>query len=235
MASAAIVTGSWDPPLPNPPFTDLGWMTTINLQIPTGCFRADGSTPAINYISVMGNGFDCGPSQGQGQGVTPANFSILSAQIGIYSLVTNRLVDVLTFNPASFELGLVELSPGGFVELRAGDADPVPGTAQIGPAAGPVAGFEFILGLPGAAPEIRYRRLGESGDFTTPAAVPTLIAYAVDYTSSALTVTNRTALRVGDAVAGNTVPEPGSLGLALFALSAAGAVAVRRTRRPLRR
>jgi hypothetical protein len=224
MASAAIVTGSWDPPLPNPPFIGLGWMTTVNVEIPGSCVRADGSTPRIRYVSVLGQGFDCGPSQGSGEGVTPANFSILSAQIGIYSLSTALLVDVLTLDPRSFTPQFVELGSDGFTELAAGDSNAVRGTAGR-----PVADFEFILGLPGSAPVIRYMGPTDSG-FTTATAVPQLIAYSVDYDSSALTVITRTELQIGDRVPGLEIPEPGSFVLALLALGMAGGVASRRGR-----
>lgn len=224
-ASAAIVTGSWDPALPAATFTSLGWTTTINIKISDDCIRDDGSTPLIRYVNVMGKKFNCGPSQGTGEGVTPAFFSILSAEIGLYDLGSQRIIDVLTFNPLSFSLGFLELGEGGSIlQLIAGDASPIAGDVT-----GRTLGFDFVLGLPGAAPVIKYRS-GSTGSFTTGTEPPTQTAFVVNADSAEATVLADTKLDVGDLIFTGTVPEPGSLALTLLALGAAGAVATRRQR-----
>ncbi len=228
LASAAIVTGSWDPALPDPPFDNLGWSTTINISVLPQCTRDDGTTNGLllNY-KLFGYNFRC-------EGRLPSGelpFDILSAQIGIYDLVTMRYIDVLTFDPDHFIPAAVEIDPGegeGEVVisylLSLNDSNAVRGTAGVER----TEDFVFKLDLPGAAPAIKFKAFGGSGGFTTGTEVPTQTQFAINPDSALQDVLAATRLEVGDSVFTGQIPEPGSLALALLALVAAGATAHRR-------
>lgn len=221
LASAAIVTGSWDPALPDPPFDNLGWTTTINLKISDDCSAGPQSLPFI--INILGQSFGCLSNPA----LPSSAFSILSAEIGIYDLTSLRIIDVLRFDPTAFDLFLLDLEGSGAISylLSFTDSNTVSGSV-----AGRTSGFDFRLSLPGSAPAIQYR-VGSSGGFTTDPTRPTETAFAVNADSDQAAIIAQTRLNVDDRVF-NAVPEPGSLALALLALGAAGASgAARRLRR----
>jgi len=216
-ASAAIVTGSWDPALPNPPFVNLGWTTTINLKVDNNCSNGAHSLPFND--SLFGRSFSClsNPSS------PTSPFSILSAEIGIYDLSSNLLVDVLRFDPASFRPLLLKLQPGGVIDilLSLTDSDAVRGTI------GRTDDYEFKLALQGAAPRIKYRAFGATTRFVTATGVPTETEFAIsldDSPAAQQQILNNTRLEINQPLF-NAVPEPGSVALALLALGVAGATA----------
>jgi len=220
-ASAAIVTGSWDPALPDPPFVNLGWTTTINLKVDDDCSSGAQSLPFI--VNVFGRSFGC--RSNPFQSTTP--FSILSAEIGIYDLGTERIVDVLRFDASSFNPLLLDLGTGGSIDLlfSTSDSNAVRGTV------GSTDDFEFRLALPGPAPRIKYRAFGTSGSFVTAPGVPIETAFDIGADTDQARIIATTRLEIGQTVF-NAVPEPASLALALLALGAAGAAtAGRRGRR----
>lgn len=224
IASAAIVTGSWDPALPNPPFVNLGWTTTINLKVADGCSAGPQSLPFI--VNVFGRSFGCRTNPLAATSL----FSILSAEIGIYDLTSNLIVDVLRLSPTSFNPVLLDLDPlpGGGIRI-----DYLLSTTESNAVRGTIArtnGFEFRLALPGEAPRIQYRAFGVAGvGFVTAPGVPTETAFAINPDSAQANVLSTTRLEVNQQVF-NAVPEPGSMALALLALIAAGTSASRRRR-----
>ena len=219
-ASAAIVTGSWDPALPNPPFVNLGWTATVNLKIDNDCSAGAVSLPFI--VNAFGRSFGCRTNPF----VSTSPFSILSAEIGIYDLSSNLIVDVLRFNPLSFTPVLLELEPGGVIDflLSLTDSNAVRGTIDS------TDDYEFRLALPGAAPRINFRAFGVAGaGFVTADGVPTETAFAINPDSAQVNILATTRLEINQPVF-NAVPVPGSLALALLALTAAGTVAISRRR-----
>jgi len=150
-ASAAIVTGSWDPALPDPPFKNLGWTTTINLQ--TDC----------KNVSCTG---------------AQKAFTFLSAQIGFYDLTSGILVEVLTLDPRSFRPEKLVLTPHQITDLRSSTASNAVkgGLVDRGTSA-----FEFRLGLPGREPVIMYRSLElPESDFITAPGLAIQTGFAVN-------------------------------------------------------
>ena len=219
-ASAAIITGSWGPALPNPPFVNLGWTATINLKVDNECSNGAQSLPFI--VNVFGRSFGC--RSNPLRSTTP--FSILSAEIGIYDLTTNRIVDVLRFETSSFTPVLLELEPGGVIDflLSTTDSNAVRGGIDR------TDDYLFRLALPGSAPRIKYRAFGTKGNFVTAPGVPTETQFAINPDSAQANVLSTTRLERDQPVF-NRVPEPGSMALALMALGAAVAAANRRARR----
>jgi hypothetical protein len=219
-ASAAIVTGSWDPALPDPPFANLGWTTTINLKISDDCKLGAQSLPYI--VNLFGRSFGCGSSPLQSS--TP--FSILSAEIGLYDLTTRRIVDVLTFDPSAFVPLLLDLDSSSAITylLSVTDSNPVQGHIDR------TDGFFFRLDLPGEAPAIRYRAVGDSGPFVRAPGVPTETAFSVNDDADQAQVLESTRLQVGQPVF-TALPEPGSLALALLALGGLATAGARRRSR----
>lgn len=217
LASAAIVTGNWDPALPQDSFPGLGWTATINLKISDDCRQGAQSLPFI--VNLFGRSFGCN----ENPLASSSRFSILSAEVGLYDLNTFVIKDVLRFNPTSFTPVLLNLDPGVSISylLSLTDSNRVRGTIDA------TDDFEFRLSLPGDAPALKYRAFGTTGAFITAPERPTETGYQVNDDSAQASVLATTRLEKGQAVF-NAVPEPGSLALALLALGAAGAAARRR-------
>ena len=218
-ASAAIVTGNWDPALPNPPFDNLGWTTTLNLRVSDDCSLG---AQTLWIVNAFGRSFGCRSNPFVGS----SPLSILSAEIGLYDLSSRLIVDVLRFSPSSFTPVLANLGPGGAINflLSLTDSNALRGNI------GRTDDFDFKLSLPGVAPAIQYRAVGATGAFTTDPVRPIETSFTVNPNSAQVSVIAASRLEVGQAVF-NVVPEPGSLALALLALGVAGGVvASRRTR-----
>ena len=214
-ASAAVVTGSWDPVLPAP-FINLGWVSTVNMGIDDNCVV---NRVGIGFfVKVFGTSFGCLRQ--------PRNndFTILRAQVGLYSTITGLIIDVLEFAPPSGPMGvdLTEPTVNNFV-LNLGMSSAVSATAPG------TFGFSFKLAVPGALPVLFYQDRGVSGTFIPATGTPILTRFDVQPNGSQATVLADTRLTIGQLVAPTAIHEPGSLALALLALGAAGAAASRRT------
>jgi len=236
-ASAVIVTGSWDPALPAA-FGNYGWTATVNVKVAENCGVGTPSTPTqqLTMVNFLGVSFGC---NGTALPVVAA-FEILTAEVGIYDLSTNVILDVLRFNTNSFNASLfaqLGLGAEGEIEfLRTATPSNVLRSALTYDRG---CQYDFRLALPGANPQIRYQHAfgvgtGCSGNstnsffFTAATAPITAAQFSVNPTSAQGDVIAATRLEVTQRVFG--VPEPGSLLLAALALGLAGAVGARRNR-----
>ena len=220
-ASAAVVSGSWDPVLPAP-FVNLGWVATVNLGISNNCVVGTTNTYAVE---IFGTSFGCTNRPAAN------NFDILRAQVGLYSTLTGLIIEVLQFAPpppGGMGVDLSEPSTNNFLlSLNSSSA----GVDATSPDA---LGFKFKLAVPGALPVLFYKPTGpgNTGTFIPATGTPLLTEFSVRPDAERDAILLRTALSEGQSVAAPAaVPEPGSLALVLLALAAAGATAARSTRR----
>ncbi len=233
-ASAVIVTGSWDPALPAA-FGNYGWTATVNVKVAENCGVGTPSTPTqpLTMVNFLGVSFGCNGN------VLPvvAAFQILTAEVGIYDLSTNVILDVLRFNTGSFNASLAAQlvlgDEGEILFLQTATPSNVLRSALTYDRG---CKYDFRLALPGANPQVRYRNdsgfgsacAGNPNSFTAATAPITATQFSVNPTSAQGDVIAATRLEVTQRVFG--VPEPGSLLLAALALGLAGAVGARRTR-----
>ena len=215
-ASAAIITGSWDPVLPAP-FVNLGWVSTVNMGISDNCVVNRSSDFSV---SIFGRSFGCS--------VRPVNqdFTVIRAQVGLYSTITGRLIDVLRFQPNTMGATVNSIGESSLFLLTLNESNSERAAAGTG-----ASGYSFKLKVPGALPVLSYQGAGNSGAFIDATGTPILTRFDVQPNASQATVLANTLFTVGQVVAARAVPEPGSLALALLALLATAAVAARRTRR----
>ena len=231
-ASAAIITGSWDPPMVTPPFDGLGWATTINFSVPRDCLGDSG----IVNVRFLNRSFRCGSA-------TPA-ITVLRAQIGLYDLTTDIYKYAITLDASTLlpqilsitEQGeityLFSLLPSASVKqkIKGEDLSDIPGLPGFPALPAADTDYWFRLAMPGGAPVLQYSDTGAFSDFdpaTASGFAPVLTSFRNDAEWTP-TVQNDTEIKVGSSV--NGVPEPQSLALVLVALGAAGAVATRRAR-----
>ncbi len=224
LASAAIVTGSWDPPLPQSTFPGLGWAASIVVEVDDRCIASDRSTA---LLSNTGFGFPFLPSSGcPGEPRLFPAFSILSAQVGIYDLMSGVINDVLDFSFTT-EIQL-QLAAGGQIDyLRAVlPTEPRRGIVDA------TEDFEFSLLLAGDEPVLLYREYQGLVNFRPFSSVGdqefvTRFGFYEDEQVS--TALNDARLVVGESIF--SVPEPSALVLALLALAAASATTSHRRAR----
>ena len=214
-ASAAIVTGNWDPILPSP-FVDLGWVATINVLTPTNCTNTASIGMAVN---IFGTTFRCETVPNKN------DFSVARAQVGFYRVSTGRIVEIMEFSPpATFRPDLKLYGEQLFLDFSdASEQSATPATL----------GLNFKLGLLQGLPVLSYQDRGASGPFTVAPYTPVRTGFQVNPDNNQLqSVLTATAYSPNQQVASPTaIPEPGSMALVLLALGAAGAAASRRTRR----
>ena len=225
-ASAAIITGSWDPPMVSPPFDGLGWATTINFSVPGDCL---GDAGIVN-VRFLNRSFRCGSS-------TPA-ITVLRAQIGLYDLTTDIYKYAITLDASTLLPQILSITSEGEItylfsllpsasmkqKIKAEDLN-IPGVPDADK------DFWFRLAMPGGAPVLQYSDTGGVFDFDPATALgfaPVLTSFRNDRDGDLTAVLNATEIVVHRSV--NGVPEPQSLALVLLALGAASAVASRRAR-----
>ncbi len=218
-ASAAIVTGNWDPAFAAGPLQNLGWLTTINFSVPDQCFAGAGGIK----INLFGQSWGCNAL------LPTPKITVLSAEVGLYSLASNTIIDVLTFNPATLPLLLVNIDPNDTLNffLATQPSSLVLGGVLSDPAfpafTALLSSYQFRLRLAGSLPQLEYRN-GTSGPYTI-ATSPTLAGQVIEMDDDkAGAIVQTTALRVGQ----QAIPEPASVALVLLALVAGGLASRRR-------
>lgn len=235
-ASAAIITGSWDPALP-PEFGNFGWTATINVKVADNCGVGTPSTPTqpLTMVNLLGVSFGCNGNILQ----AAAAFEILTAEVGIYDS-TNVIRDVLRFNTGDFNASLAALlglgSQGEILFLGTLDPSNILRSNPLNVTYRNGCQYDFQLALPGPNPEVRYQSVagegvdcaGSSDRFTAATAPVTQTRFFVNANGDEGAVIATTKLEIGQRVFG--IPTPGSLALALLALGIAGAAASRRAR-----
>lgn len=229
-ASAAIVTGNWDPAFETGTILDgLGWTATINLYVPDQCITQ--SVPVGIILNFAGFSFGCGPNFSLNPlDYLAAEIKVVSAEVGIYDALgggPDELLDVIRFEPLTLPIQFL-----GFDDDTNNPTFFIGGTsaAEWG-TQGRTASCQFKLSLNDelnvpttatTAPFVSYA-CGSSGEFTRSNTRPTVTEYSYVLNSGPNDETAddvKAATRLE--VAGNDVPEPGSVALALLALSAAG-------------
>lgn len=206
-AQAVIITTNYDPSFGAGPFNGYGWRATINYEIPKECFSAAGIK-----VNLFGLVLGC-------ESPRVADFKVLSAQVGFYQDGTpNTLLDVLTFDPTSLPLFLVDVVPPDTLDyiVALTPSNAVAGNLGFDD------DFLFRVVLNGPTAKLQYCAvLGPCNWTTAPLPTATDFIRQPDGATFA-SVFARTELRVG------TVPEPASLALLLLALGAGLATTRRR-------
>ena len=228
VASAAIITGSWDPKLPQE-FGAYGWTATVNVSVDPACAVGTPQSPKdpVTVVNVLGLSLGCSSN------TLPATraFRILSAEVGIYDWASKAIIDVLTFHQFSFGeffYGELELEGDGSIKYLRTPFDSNIQSSSILFGNGK---HDFKLALPGRNPTLKYRNANAAwwSPFTTATEPVTETRFLVNTTSTPTEVVLATKLMVGQTVFG--VPEPSSLLLAALALGAVCAVSAQRARR----
>ncbi len=225
-ASAAIVTGSWDPAF-DAPLSALGWTARINVYVPDQCFQ---TAPAGFALNAGGRSWGCSSNPFSS---TPL-ITVLSAELGIYDLATGSpdlLLDVITFSPASLPLVAVGIDTTAD-ELTFYRAQGTSNTVR-GHTPGQTDGYDFRIRLNDPSnppfqtttvPWVEFAVAG-SGNFTRSMGRPTDVTYTVGSDANRATILAETRLQLP----AQDVPEPTSVSLVLLALGAAGMAARRRS------
>jgi PEP-CTERM motif len=237
-ASAAIVTGSWDPAFEDgSPLAGLGWTATVNLYVPDRCIVQ--SVPAGFVVNLFGVSLGCGPEFSWNPlAYLAAEIKVVSAEVGIYDVQTggpDALLDVLRFdsstlpiqvlgfddsvNEPTFYIGGTSTAVWGSqsrtddcqFKLSLNDAENLPTTATSAP-------FVFYA-------------CGGATQFTRSNTRPEKTVYSYVLNSGPNDdVANRIKAATRLEVTANDVPEPGTFTMALLALSLAGLIGRRASR-----
>lgn len=210
-AQAVIITTNYDPAFGAGPLNGYGWKATINYEIPADCFNTAGIK--VNFFGLV---LGCGAPQ-------TADFKVLSAQVGLYQVGNpNFLLDVLTFNPSSLPLFLVDVVPPDSFDyvIALTPSNAVAGNAAFSD------DFLFRVVLNGPTAKLEYCSVIGTCNWTE-APLPTTTEYIRQPDGAMFnTVFASTELKVGQT---RSVPEPAALLLVMMALGAA-AFTARRTR-----